>query len=183
MIRIPAALLLLLPLAAGDAPPALNEERAKVTLKAGIHPAQIMYSAGNYTDVDGDGRGEHGLIEQLTTPSRQLVKLPVGPDPVLHGYRYRIYLATGPGMASSSSAAIAAAIDYDAVSDRETYYIAYAWPVAATAGSKVFALRQAGILYQRPVSATAVPAWDDLARGWTDSAPLNAGWTLVPPRR
>jgi hypothetical protein len=139
------------------------------------------FQKGSYLDQDGDGKGEFGLLSELSglraTPSTpagvlQLVDAQIAGGPV-DGYRYAIFLPDGKGGAVSEPAGTGPRPpNRTAAKQQAAHFVAYGWPVAAAAaGGRMFAITEAGVLYSAPASGHA-PLWNELFAG--------AGWEAAP---
>jgi hypothetical protein len=144
-------------------------------------PGELAFQKGAYLDQDGDGKGEYGLLSELSglraTPNApigalQLVDSQLAAGAV-DGYRYAIFLPDGKGGAIAELAGAAPrAPNLAAAREQARHFVAYAWPVAAAApGGRMFAITEAGVLYSAPASGRA-PAWNELFAG--------AGWETPP---
>jgi hypothetical protein len=155
---------------------AANQAAAAASLKAGMFPAEVQFQSGGYRDQDGDGRGEYGLIGHLAGDTDEAIgpKQPLGLiigdyrgiDPIRNGYQYRIYLPTAADNGSADPAEVNAATDPAAIDLRESWFVAYTWPVDGQ--GKVYALTVTGVVYQADVDMVGEPAWNSLFgdKGW-----------------
>ncbi len=186
-------------LASGPALAAARRQReetaAMATLRTGVLPAQILFSEQGRRDRDGNGRGEFAVIGELAgDPIRGAAPgagataalLPAafrGADPLVDGYRFRIYLPTGTASGTHLADAAIAAIGGTGVADlQENYFVAYAWPDRDPAGRRAFAITPSGRLFAMPAAATAAPAWNSLtgANGWSIVVPAASPWRPAP---
>jgi len=123
-----------------------NESAAASGLKSGIHPAEVQFQAGAYADGDQDGRGESGFLAEMAggeNPSKVKLSL-LSPtfndvDPVVNGYRFRVYLPSKDGGGTTDRADIN-------VDKAEQWFVAYAWPVDGDSGRRAFALDTRGVV-------------------------------------
>ncbi len=164
-----------------------NEAAAAATLKSGFFPAQIQFQAGAYQDVDGDGIGEFGFIPELAggravggdaaITLSLLAPTFAEPDAVVSGYRFTVFLPDG---------ADGALFDQDeplpaeGADQRETAFVAYAWPEDESTGRRMFALDAQGMVYAAPWNDQD-PEWNSLYAGgtWGD----QPGGLWLPYRR
>ncbi|MHC5068597.1 MAG: hypothetical protein ACYTF0_08395 [Planctomycetota bacterium] len=159
---------------------AANEAAAATTLKSSVFPAQVCFGAGSYNDVDQDMRGEYGFIPELAglvgtqggIEPGMLTFLGAnhtGPEAIIHGYHYQVFLPDGAGGALTYDDFVTrlAAKDTSGCDEREMYWIAYAWPAeVGSSGRKVFAITQDGKVYVSTIAEAGYrPVWNALVGG------------------
>jgi hypothetical protein len=80
-------------------------QAAAIALKSEVFAAQLQFQAGGYVDEDGNGVGESAFFTELSGEGRPgLALLPQvwrGRTPLIHGYRYVLYLPDGDGAAAA----------------------------------------------------------------------------------
>jgi hypothetical protein len=127
-------------------------------LASQVFPAQIQYQGSAFSDLDGDGLGEYGLLADLQ--AKELL----GKE-LLEGWQFSVFLpdAAQGGTASEHQKGAADAA--------EKAFIGYAWPNEGGEGKRMFAIDATGVVYQAPATGAA-PAWNALydGQGW-DAAP------------
>lgn len=162
---------------------AANEAAARSTLKAAIFPGMIQFAAGCYEDHDDDNRGEYGFLDQMagqattfsSTSGPQnyglaLVNPELGnaTDTAVNGYHYVIYLPTNDGWTDAKPASDStwyqgyeaqSDADRDAINLREQYFIAYAYPADADAGTRTFMISQDGKVLEATRTSFDKPVW------------------------
>jgi hypothetical protein len=173
-----------------------NENAAAAMMKVGIHVAQVQYSAGAYTDLDGDARGEYGTLDELTglCPSAA-GKMPGGHaagalnllqptfdhgGPV-NGYRFVIYLPDGQGGAITATPGDALRVAVPAAcNEQEKYFIAYAWPEEfGDTGRRMFAITQDGRVHTAMAQpGQQQPAWNACLVPGTDFKDRQVAWMM-----
>lgn len=151
-------------------------------LRSQIFPAEIQFQAGTYSDQDGDGIGEYGLLSELAGrrtagggKTLSLVGGPLARGATMEGYAYAVYLPAGEGrVADDGKKEDRAAVKANADA-QESAFVAYAWPVRTKDG-EMYALLADGTVYQAPFAGTA-PAWNAVFDGksWSDPA----AWEVV----
>ncbi|MBA3698094.1 MAG: hypothetical protein H0W78_04490 [Planctomycetes bacterium] len=164
-----------------------NEAAAATSLKSGVFPSQIQFQGGAFVDEDKNGVGENGFITELSgTDAVSDARLSLLPpswnsaEPLLNGYRFALYLPDGNGAAASRGKIT----DHspEAIKERESHWIAYAWPEQwGESGRRAFAVTANGtVLSTKPSATGARPEWNSaLSDGW--GSPPSAEW--VPYRR
>lgn len=134
-----------------------NQTAAIATLR-NCCSAQAQFQQSGKADTDGDGSGEYAGFKEMSGAAAGRMMSALVP-PVLSGafrvlngygetsrsgYLYRIYLpdAQGRGIGEPVEGYTSrSGVDSDLA---ETTWCAYAWPVAAESGSKVFFMNQGG---------------------------------------
>ncbi len=134
-----------------------NQTAAIATLR-NVTSAQAQLQATARVDTDNDGTGEYGGFREMSGAGPGRMRAALVP-PVLSGafrvlksygetarsgYLYRIYLpdSRGRGIGEPVEGYTSrSAVDPDLA---ETTWCAYAWPVAAESGSKVYFMNQGG---------------------------------------
>ena len=163
-----------------------NEAAAAATLKSGVFPAEIQFQAGGYRDLDHNNVGEYGFFSELAggpvtgrsdhIPLRLLVPSErwLKPAPEVNGYHFALFLPDGKNGAFGADEAVPPTAA-EAAHAGERDFIAYAWPVDASTGRKVFAITASGTVYAtaaRDLHGEA-PAWNALfggeGKGWQDA--------------
>ena len=153
---------------------AADEAAAPTALKSGVFPAQIQFQAGGYIDDNGNGIGDFGFFSEMSGAKvgengLTLALLPAEwnePTPLIHGYRFAIFLPDDRGGAVDSPDG-----RRTVKGPAETYFIAYAWPDEEGNGRQMFAITQAGTVFSSAWDGQP-PAWNALWGGgsstWTD---------------
>ncbi|MEK7413855.1 MAG: hypothetical protein AAB263_11125 [Planctomycetota bacterium] len=165
-----------------------NESAAASTLKSSVFAAEIMFQSECRIDQDRNQVGEYGFLRDLinvpTTstgpysidPFRQLNRLFAEGD-TAYGYHFAIFLPDGRGGAmteATSAGPRATMIDGIKVKnarEQEIHFIAYAWPVDARNGRKIFAICESGQVYHQP--------WDGKTPLWHAAFDLQQWGNLV----
>jgi type II secretory pathway pseudopilin PulG len=157
-----------------------NDEAAAVRTLQEIGRAQAMVRGAALVDENGDGRGEHAILAELsgdTNPrtyaggaaGRDTAALPQFArrlskegDGRICGYVFRVYLP-GPGGRAVGEAAGKPTGPVDPVLAADTW-CAYAWPerregfVPAATGGRTFFANQAGEVLAADADYSAIPA-------------------------
>lgn len=164
-----------------------QESAAASTLRSGVFTGQEVYRASAHNDRDNDNKGEYGFLPQLSgqvdtfgseqfgvTPAGNIELLGAdftGPDAVINGYHYQVWLDDGQGGALDYEGYLAKLdqLDQAGINSNEIYYVCYAWPeVPGEDGRWVYVMTNGGTVLQAPVDAIALPpAWDALKPGAT----------------
>jgi type II secretory pathway pseudopilin PulG len=162
-----------------------NEAAAATTLKASVFPAQVQFQGGGYRDLDKDNVGEYGFFHELSggpvagrTDDSNL-RLMTGEPwksalPVVNGYHFAIFLPDGNGGALAFDDELPEKVT-EVANASERAFVAYAWPVSASTGRRVFAITQVGVVYATTTRGLKgeEPAWNSLFggddKGWPDA--------------
>lgn len=161
-----------------------NEVAAMAALKSVIFPAEVQFQGACHLDQDADAIGEYGLLSELAgrraAGPQQAGAAPLMPGPlatsdVLAGYRFTVFLPDGRGGAIGEPAGDGprpSIVDGVVVKDadaQEGAFVAYAWPLQAESGTRMFAIDQSGQVRERIWDGQA-PAWNSLYGGgtWAD---------------
>jgi len=175
-----------------------NDEAAAVRTLREIAKAQAMVRGARLVDENGDGRGEHAVLAELSGEAnprtyaggpagRNTAALPqfthrISPEGEgeICGYRFRVYLPGAGGRAVPEAAGRPAG-PVDAVLAADTW-CAYAWPVRregfvpAATGTRSFFASQAGEVLAADGSYCAIPGRE----GESARAP-DPGAAFQPP--
>jgi len=174
-----------------------NDEAAAVRTLREIASAQAMVRRAALVDMDGDGRGEHALLAELSgernprsyggaagsrpaaLPQFRLKISPEGEGEIC-GYRFRVFLPGPDGRAVPEAAGDPAGpVDPRLASE---IWCAYAWPrrregfLPAATGSRTFFASQAGEVLAADADYTAIPA-----RAEDGPRPPAPGAAFQPP--
>jgi prepilin-type N-terminal cleavage/methylation domain-containing protein len=138
-----------------------NESAAAASLKSGIFAGEVQFSAGAYSDMDGDGRGEYatnhmelagmthgstGTTKGENNTARVLTLIAptfnVADGNPIGAYRYQIDTDTTAYSAGTGTSEDAT------MSNGETFWGAYAAPaVAGSDGRRAFGIALSGVVY------------------------------------
>lgn len=174
-----------------------NDEAAAVRTLREIASSQAMVRRAALVDEDGDGRGEHAFLAELSgernprkyagaagsrpaaLPQFALKISPEGEGEIC-GYRFRVFLP-GPGGRAVPEAGGDSSGPVDARLAAEIW-CAYAWPkriegfIPAATGSRTFFTNQAGEILAADAGYTAIPA-----RAEEGPRPPQPGAAFQPP--
>jgi len=138
-----------------------NESAAASTLKSGIFPAQVLFQAGSYVDVDSNGRGcftgHTAFLAGSTTSDTSIFGS--GSNKVLHLLEAHFTNTTGttagagsnlPNATRVSSYDYALFVSSASETDAEQYWGGVAGPISTDGnnGRKGFAITGGGTLFQ-----------------------------------
>lgn len=155
---------------------AVRERIAQHHLLRTIAHAQTTFAYGVYLDVDQDGIGEYGFLNDLAGGNPAIVNDRPFLDeawrsayPVFDGYRFVCYLPDGERVIGPREQRSAAA------DGREMWFIVYAIPLDPQPGQRAFAITQSLSLFAAPAEEVwclpvedpelgliELPAWDSL---------------------
>ncbi|MBA2480258.1 MAG: hypothetical protein H0V44_06325 [Planctomycetes bacterium] len=160
-------------------------EMTVVTTLNQLFVAQAQFQASAYVDQDGDGLGEYGLLSELggqrSLPGSPQVSL-IAEDlagGIAHGYAIALYLPNADGgVVPEPEGDAMRTMDAKAAEAQEVHWIAYAWPIEADAGARMFAIAQDGQVRSATYLGEA-PRWDDVFNGGGWDA--DPGWDPLSP--
>lgn len=143
-----------------------NESAAAASLKSGFHAAQTQYSAGAYSDLDGDGRGEYASDHAWlagSTSTTTATGVTYNAATAGHNHTTRALTLIAPTYNVADEVAIGSyryRIDVSAVADtsyaqNESFWGGYAAPGnPGSDGRRSFAINVGGVVYATPASST-----------------------------
>ncbi len=161
--------------------PILERPSAVGTLKS-LSTSQEQFKQQAMVDQDRDGIGEYATFQEMcgTVPCRQS-RMVADPtfmsanfgrtaaegtlgQAVKSGFHFLIYLPDALGIPRPEAEAIRrGVVPLDALR-QETHWVAYAWPVDETAGTRLFVVNQEGQVYAADNAANGY-AWDRVPLG------------------